>query len=525
MKRFLLPLLAAIGLGTASANVNPEWIKADFNGDGRQDVIATTNLKDVVFNDRGEIIFYHVKATAGTRFIQAKGEGQNTTYDFNRLKSQVNLVRSGSGLQVVLPGNTAKPSTVQPPRVGKNAKGQLTATFNYQQGDVSVTKSVVLQPRQFGFDVETNVTGADRYDLNFSGLARNNNPSTKAVQQGAADVRTSGSVDNVRYAALQEAINPFFDPQSQFKTALIVRPIGDTRFGATLQGGENARLTLTGLTGNARLEVYGGKNELIRLYKEDFLREPGLFRPNVFGDLSLLIAQLMDILYRFVGNWGLVIVAITVLIRLAIWPIMQNQMRYTTKLQFVQPELQKINEKYADDQQKRMEATMALYKEHNVNPAGCLPVFIQIPILAVLWNTMRNFEFNSGLFWLPDLSIPDPLYILAVLYVAANLLSIYIGTRKAPQMFKQQAFIYVIFAYFAITFPAGVTLYWILSSLVGIVQQILINRQMERTMASLNVSRVAPAGGPSVSPSAPKSSKPLPNANQGGQAKNKRQKE
>jgi len=501
----LLPLLALFGLSTASAVVDPHWIEADFNGDGRKDLIATTNLQDIVFNQEGEAIFWLPKDTPGYRFI----EEENGKYGFNDLKKQSNLLGKGKALEVTLPGNTA-PKQARPYQATGD-ENRLSAVFTYQQGDATVQKTVTIHPRQFKVGVDFKVTGAQNYTVNFAGLNEVKNPDVKAVAQGSTDIQTSGNIKNVQYVALQEEPGLM---NSQFVDALIVRPQGNTTIDATVQGGTNASLALS-LTGDAKLEVYGGKNELIRLYKEGYLGLPGIFDPNIWGRMSLLIAQLMDFLYTYLKSWGLVIVVITILIRAAIWPIMQGQMRYTTRLSFLQPEILKINEKYSDDPQKRAEATMALYKEHNVNPAGCLPIFIQIPILMVLWNTMRNFEFDSGLWWLPDLSLPDPFYILAVLYVIVNVASLYLATRKAPQMFRQQAMLYLVFAYFALTFPSGVTLYWILSGLIGIGQQILINRQMEHATAALNVqktSSVKPATQPQTAPA-----KALP--------KNKRQKE
>jgi YidC/Oxa1 family membrane protein insertase len=501
----LLPLALMVGAGTASAAVQPGWIQADFNGDGQQDLIATSNLGDIVFDPRGEIIGWYPKAFAGTRSITVR-DGQ---LNLNTLKNPrtVNLVKGDRrGLAVAIAGNDAEPTdasfTATPtpvrnalPSRTANEVRRLTATFRYAQGDARVEKTVTLNPRQFRMNVSTNVTGAERYTVNFAGLNNVENPTVRAVQQGSTTVVNGGEVPNIRYAAVQQEPGRFIDFYAQQKYGVIVRPVEGTRADAIVTGGQAANLALS-FAGAAQFQVYGGKNELIRLYKEGFLSEPGIFQPNIWGQLSLLIARLMDWLYALfaglgVASWGLVIAALTVLIRLAIWPIMQGQMRYTTRMQFIQPEVQKLNEQYKDDPQKRAEATMALYKEHNVNPAGCLPVFIQIPILAVLWNTIRNFEFDGGLLWLPDLSIPDPLYILAVLYVIANIVSIYIATRKAPQMFKQQAILYVFFAYFALTFPAGVTLYWILSTIIGIFQQLLINRQMERLMATSNVQKVA----------------------------------
>ncbi|AFZ68052.1 membrane protein insertase YidC [Deinococcus peraridilitoris] len=508
---FLLPLLALLGLGSASAAVTARWIEADFNGDGRKDLIATSNLADVVFNPEGEVIGWYPKVAPGSNLITE----QNGAYGFNKLKNTISLVRERKAFEVVLPGNTAerqaRPFTTQTDL----PNNRLTAKFQYTQGSATVSKTIALNPRQFTMIANIDVDGAENYTVNFAGLSRNNNPDVKAVAQGSTDIQTSGTVNNIQYAALQEEPGTF---NSQAVTALIVRPIEGTQASVNLQGGQNANLALQ-FSGPAQLAVYGGKNELIRLSQTGFLNLPGIFDPNLFGKLSLGVASLMEWLYGFLKSWFLVIVAITILIRLLIWPLMQSQARYTARLQFIQPEIKKLNEQYKDDPQKRAEATMLLYREHNVNPIGCLPMFIQFPFLIVLWNTIRNFEFDSGLLWLPDLSIPDPFYILAVLYVLANLLSLYVMTRKTPEMFKQQSFIYLIFAYFAITFPAGVTLYWILSTLFTVLQQVLINRQMEAAMAARNVQRVEVP----VSPNLSKSVKPAKTAP--ALPKSKRQKE
>ena len=116
--------------------------------------------------------------------------------------------------------------------------------------------------------------------------------------------------------------------------------------------------------------------------------------------------------------------------------------------------------------------------------------------------SVRNFEFDSGFLWLPDLAIPDPLYILALVYLIVNIGQLYVMTRKNPEMFRQQAFIYLMFLYFALTFPAGVTVYIILSTLIGIVQQIIVNKQVERETATIGVQKVAPKGTVDAKPAA-----------------------
>ena len=210
----------------------------------------------------------------------------------------------------------------------------------------------------------------------------------------------------------------------------------------------------------------------------------------------------MEWLYSCVGNWGLVLVRLTVLLRLIMWPLMQAQGRTTARMQVMQPKIKEIQEKYKErkdmESQRAMQQEMQqLYRDYNFNPAGCFSTFLPFPVLIALWSTIRNFEFDSGFLWLPDLAIPDPFYLLALVYLVVNIGQLYVMTRKTPEMFRQQAFIYIIFLYFALTFPAGVTLYIILSTLIGIVQQVLINRQVEREAAAIGqtVQKAAPRAG------------------------------
>ncbi|GAA5511419.1 membrane protein insertase YidC [Deinococcus carri] len=499
--RTLLPLTALgalllTGCGTSGPlptfgkAITPEWITADFDGQPGDEYIATSNLQDVVFNARGEVIGWYVKSYAGTPFIKKRPDG---TYDFSALKTSktiVNMVGDRKALALSAAGtlDPAQPARAAAPQLSQNlVQNRQEAVFRYTQNGVAVTKTVTLHPRNFKVDVQTTLQGGPQnYTMLFPGLGKADNPSVKAVPVGGqlAAVQGSGtlSVPNIQYAALQEK-------PSQVAHALIVRPQGGTAASATLTGGAQGLIAVQ-LSGPSNLEVYGGKNELVHLYQSGYTSLPGLFQPNFFGQISLLIVKLMETLYKFVGNWGLVIVLLTILLRLIMWPLMQAQGRTTARMQVMQPKIKEIQDRYKErkdmDSQRAMQAEMQqLYRDHNFNPAGCFSTFLPFPVLIALWSTIRNFEFDSGFLWLPDLAIPDPFYILAVIYLIVNIGQLYVMTRKNPDMFRQQAFIYLIFLYFALTFPAGVTIYIILSTLIGIGQQILINKQVEKETASI----------------------------------------
>ncbi|PNY83009.1 preprotein translocase YidC [Deinococcus koreensis] len=454
------------------------------------------------------------------------------------------LAVQGPGLDPAAPAQTSAPTGLTTD-VGANRQD---AVFRYTQGGITVTKTVTLHPRNFKVDLRTEVSGGPgRVNILFPGLGKADNPRVQGYAVGApqpATVQGAGTlvVNNIQYAALQE--NP-----SQVAHALIIRPQGPTTGGtpaattpatstpatttpatttpaaaptaanainATLTGGAQGLISAS-VPATSNLEVYGGKNELIHLYQSGYTQLPGLFKPNFFGSISLYIVKLMETLYTYIGNWGLVLVVLTILLRAIMWPLMQAQGRTTARMQVMQPRIKEIQEKYKGnkdvDSQRAMQAEMSqLYRDHNFNPAGCFSTFIPFPVLIALWSTIRNFEFDSGFLWLPDLAIPDPLYILALVYLIVNIGQLYVMTRKNPDMFRQQAFIYLIFLYFALTFPAGVTIYIILSTLIGIVQQVLINKQVERETATIGVQKVpatAGAGGKGASTTKVVTAKPV----------------
>lgn len=504
-------LLAGCGqtgpLPTFGKAIIPEWITADFDGQPGDEFIATSNLQDVVFNARGEVIGWYVKGYAGTPYIKRNADG---TYNFDALKNSRSIVNMVGGAAqngqttatfapnrraFALSGGALNPAasaeTTAPTLSLDLPANRQQAVFRYTQGGVGVTKTVVMHPRNFKIDVQTQVTGGEgRVNMLFPGLGRADNPDVRAVPVGGqpAGVQGSGTlnIQNIQYAALQEK-------PSQVAHALIIRPQSGTPVDVTLTGGAQGLISAS-VPASSNLEVYGGKNELIHLYQSGYTSLPGLFKPNIFGQISLFIVKLMESMYKVIGNWGLVLVALTILLRLIMWPLMQTQGRTTARMQMMQPKIKEIQDKYKDrkdvDSQRAMQAEMQqLYRDHNFNPAGCLSTFLPFPILIALWSTIRNFEFDSGFLWLPDLAVPDPFYFLALVYLIVNIGQLYVMTRKNPDMFKQQAFIYLIFLYFALTFPAGVTIYIILSTLIGIGQQILINKQVERETASFGVQK------------------------------------
>lgn len=459
----------------ALAAVDPHWSPIDVNGDGQLEVVAQTNLMDVAFNARGEILGWYLKTQKGTDY-KGKYTGKP-----NLVAARSSII-TGAGLK---PGKTATPETSVEP--GEGSTKTLVATFAYDAGGHAVSRTYRIASSRYTVNVSTRVDGVNAYKLEFTGLGMAK-PDLKLLQQGAAaPLAGAGSVNALGYVSFQGG-----------GSAIIIRPVaGGAPIAASTktvqvpvangQAQDKAAITLT-LPGNqeSNIQVYGGQNELVRLDLEHLASEPGLFQPNILGTLSLALIRLMQFLRQITGSWGLAIILLTIIIRSLIWPLMQVQMKSTAEMQALQPKIAEINKKFKDSAEKKSQATMALYKEHNVNPgAGCFPLIVQFPILIVMWRVIANYEFDQGFLWLHDLSLPDPFYILVVLYVGVNIAQTYLATQGNKDMFRQQLIMQVAFLFFVLTFPSGVTLYWVLSTVIAVAQQWVINRQIKaKTLAA-----------------------------------------
>ena len=196
----------------------------------------------------------------------------------------------------------------------------------------------------------------------------------------------------------------------------------------------------------------------------------------IYNLLQQFFAFLLNTTDKYVGNFGISIIVVTVLIKILLLPLTLKQDKSMKEMKKLQPELEKIKQKYANDKQMLNIKTMELYREHKVNPlGGCLPILIQFPILIALFGVLRNgiIPKDSSFLWL-KLSDKDPFYILPVLNGAVSFLQQKLmGTSDNPQM-KNMMFIFpILMIYISYRMPSGLQLYWLTSSILAVVQQYL----------------------------------------------------
>lgn len=201
-----------------------------------------------------------------------------------------------------------------------------------------------------------------------------------------------------------------------------------------------------------------------------------------FGIIAVPILRGLQFFYKYIPNYGIAIILLTILIRLLTFPLQFKSFKSMKKMQDVQPELQKIREKYKDDPQRLQRESMELFKRAGANPlGGCLPLLMQMPILIAFYQVLYNAVELVGApfyFWITDLSIKDPYYLLPVLMGISMFFQSKINPSPSadPTQKKVMMFMPLIFTFFMKDLPAGLNLYIFVSTLFGIIQQLFVYR-------------------------------------------------
>jgi YidC/Oxa1 family membrane protein insertase len=205
---------------------------------------------------------------------------------------------------------------------------------------------------------------------------------------------------------------------------------------------------------------------------------------------TIVMRMLLWMRDTFHVGYGWVLVIFGVMVRILLWPLNQNAMRSSLKLQRIQPQLVEVQKKYADNPERQREAMLKLYQEHGMSPftpvLGCLPMLLPMPILFALYFVFQNtIELRGVSFlWLPDLSLKDPLYITPIFMGVSMFVLSWIGMRGVPPTPQTKMMAYVMPVMFTVlfwNFASGLNLYYAVQNVAALPQQWLLSR--ERTGA------------------------------------------
>lgn len=287
-----------------------------------------------------------------------------------------------------------------------------------------------------------------------------------------------------------------------------------------------ARLERSAFTGTDMDDVYyiycGPRNEKdLRKYnsaeanawgREGLKLTESLQTSGWLGWLETILKWCLEMIHKVIPNWGVAIILLTVIFKLAMFPLTKNQSMSSLKMQELQPKMQALQERYKDDQQRLQIELSKLYKENDYNPmGGCLPMILQFLTIFAMYNLFNNyFEFRGAAFipgWIPDLSASDSvltfkksvfffgnrLSLLPFIYLATQLfygkITQYGGAGGGGASGGQMKFMMygmpVIFFFVFYNAPSGLLLYWTVSNVIQMAQQVAINRIMARKKAEL----------------------------------------
>jgi YidC/Oxa1 family membrane protein insertase len=402
------------------------------------------------------------------------------------------------------------------------ASGQETLSCSAQAGGFQLTKSFTFYPDSYLIDMEVKLA-------NFSGmptdaiLQYNNQRMVDTDEANRYNfIGPSLYVDDSAEKVVHDDIEPerFFTGdiswaamEGKYFLAAVVplEPVGDYEYRIVKKNtGKENIVDISGILSTPGKPLQNGESMVAKniLYlgpKEiGTLETAGNHLESAidFGYFEVLakpMLALMTLFNSWVGNWGIAIIILTILIKIVFFPLSQKSMtsmrRMQVKMQKFQPELKTLQEKHKNDRTKLNTEMMSLYKKHDINPAtqmaGCLPLLIQIPIFIALYQALLNsIELRHAPFFLyiTDLSSPEMLFSIPLFgglpvrpmpLIMGGLM--FLQQRLTPQTgdANMKTIMYlmpVMMTFIFYSFPAGLVLYWLINNILSIGQQYLVNR-------------------------------------------------
>jgi YidC/Oxa1 family membrane protein insertase len=430
------------------------------------------------------------------------------------------MVRGGAGSRLPLglvvnrAGATLTDSaliytTDSSPRIDVQDGQPVTVSFSAKTRDgLTVTKRLRFTDESYVFDLEAAVAGGDVSQVGFSmseslaarGTGYRDIPELQADVQGKAltggekalEKAAVTSTGVITYAGFGDRYFLSVYMPTEPRQGTLVMSYGDDQAHARLLFDHAAQV---------RTAVYMGPKSLSILEAVN----PALSKAIDFGLLGVIALPLLralQLFYHFVPNYGVAIILLTIVVRLATLPMSIKGQRSMMRMQRLQPQVERIREKFKGDSERLNREMVDLYRRNHVNPlGGCLPMAIQLPILYGLYEAFLNaFELRQAPFvgWIRDLSAPDCLTIpgipaipmtachgipvLVILLAATSFLQQWLSPKQPdPNQQKMMMYMPLMFSLIFISLPAGLTLYYLSSNVLGILQQAFLNYEFQQS--------------------------------------------
>ncbi len=363
--------------------------------------------------------------------------------------------------------------------------------------DIHNTGSAAIQPYAY-FQLLRDgdpPEGASRFAKTYTGAAVYTEKSkfVKADFSEIAKGKTNypGTDDNGWIAMIQHYFVTAWLPEGNVKREFYTKQLGPDLYsaGVVLPVGSIG----PGKDGQITVPLYAGPQEQNLLVK----LAPGLDLVIDYGWVTVIAKPLfwvLSLFYKWVQNWGIAIILLTVCIKLIFFPLSAASYKSMAKMRALNPKLQVLKEQYGEDKQRMNQAMMELYKTEKVNPlGGCLPIAVQIPVFIALYTVLlTSVELRNAPFmlWIQDLSQPDPYYVLPLIMGVTMLLQTKMNPAPPdPIQAKVMQIMPIAFSIFFFFFPAGLVLYWLVNNVLSISQQWYITRMIGKETATAHAKR------------------------------------
>ncbi|MBU1727562.1 MAG: membrane protein insertase YidC [Candidatus Omnitrophica bacterium] len=453
--------------------------------------------------------------------VQAPELLEESSFEFSTEKLNITFIEPLAAIQEI--EFLGKRNHVFPLKAGfwlgdKSLRFQKTevtsnaVTFVHLDQNKKISKRFIFSNTNYGMDLELNVQSMSNLPLrlnlplilgvpNFASKSLDTRYLDLAVstvdKMQHVNARKTLDFNNLKFLALRDQyFCAIVEPEFENNTAY-VRKIDNTEseVGINLQEIELKPKQKVDL----RFHIYLGPQDLKEI---SFINKTwgAIINFGTFDIISQILLQVLDLLYKVFHNWGVAIIALSVLVYFLLYPLTLKQMRSMKAMQAVQPKVEEIRRLYKDNPQRLNKEIMALYKEHKVNPlGGCLPMLLQMPIFFALYQALiRSVALRGANFlWIKDLSEPDRLFTLPfsipILGNEVNILPLIMTlgmfvqqkfsmqtSSSASSSAEQQKIMMIamplMFGFIFYKMPSGLVLYWFVNSMLMLVYQIRISR-------------------------------------------------
>lgn len=388
------------------------------------------------------------------------------------------------------------------------ASGQdiLRVPLTWRDGDRVVTKTYIFRRGSYEIDVEyaiTNGAGSTWNIREYRQLQRSRPPATHGSQfthtyTGGAIYSPEEKYEKVKFDDMDDAnlarnitggwaamLEHYFVsawvPPADKAQGYYSKALGDGRYVLGMMSGQH-------VIDPGASEVFTDKLYIGPKIKSnlDAIAE-GLHLTIDYGWVTVIsepLFWLLDKIHAFLGNWGVAIIILTMLIKLAFYKLSEASYKSMAHMRKMTPRMKALKEKFGDDKQKLNAAMMEMYKKEKINPlGGCLPMVVQIPVfIGLYWAILESVQLRQApfAFWINDLSQKDPYFVLPVIMGVSMLIQQRLNpTPVEPIQAKIMMALPIVFTVFFAFFPSGLVLYWVVNNILSIAQQWVITKKIE----------------------------------------------